>query len=138
MTPVDPVNDQNVEPEYLELWIPKVDEWINLNNRWHWSKERRVAREWRSAGKLLCLDAKLPRLQRARIDIYVHKSNRTSYDAHNLMATMKPVIDGLVDAGLLPDDNNNHLTGPIPYRGDVRPAAGLTVRIFPLPAVADA
>lgn len=30
----------------------------------------------------------------------------------NYMATVKPIVDGLVDAGVLPDDDAKHLLGP--------------------------
>ena len=33
-------------------------------------------------------------------------------DLHNYMPTLKALVDGLVDAGLLPDDDARHLQGP--------------------------
>ena len=72
-------------------------------------------------------------LNKAHITVYVHKSNRRPYDVHNLYGTAKAAIDGLIDHGLLPDDNNAHLTGPDMRQGKTRPVAGITIVIRDLP-----
>ena len=38
--------------------------------------------------------------------------DRRRRDAHNIMPTIKACVDGVVAAGLLPDDDDTHLTGP--------------------------
>ena len=53
-----------------------------------------------------------PHLTRARITITIAFPDRRRRDTHNLMPTAKAIVDGLVDAGLLPDDDHWHLTGP--------------------------
>ncbi|WP_128683426.1 hypothetical protein [Actinomyces qiguomingii] len=56
--------------------------------------------------------SRAPRLERARIVIESLFPDRRRRDTHNLMPTVKPIVDGLVDAGLLPDDDTRHLVGP--------------------------
>ena len=38
--------------------------------------------------------------------------DRRRRDDHNIMPTLKACVDGVVAAGLLPDDNHKHLVGP--------------------------
>jgi hypothetical protein len=57
--------------------------------------------------------AKLPKnLDRVHIVAHIIKPTARQYDVHNLMPTLKACVDGLVDYGLIPDDTNDHLTGP--------------------------
>lgn len=67
---------------------------------------------------------KLPRFQRAimTVDVTYAKPKR-DHDAGNLYPTMKAYVDGLAnpdlfdrhnpDKGILPDDNDNYLIGPL-------------------------
>ena len=43
---------------------------------------------------------------------YLSFSDNRRRDANNYWPTAKAVIDGFVDAGLLPDDDHLHLVGP--------------------------
>jgi len=105
-------------PEVQTLEIPKLADWLNANEKPHWAKQNKRAQAWRHGAHILARHAKLPKdLQRARVDVYVWKASRRRYDPHNLMPTMKPVIDGLVDYGLLPDDSHEYLEGPFPHHG---------------------
>nr|WP_303769103.1 hypothetical protein [Schaalia odontolytica] len=38
--------------------------------------------------------------------------DRRRRDRHNLAPTIKAMLDGLIDAGLLPDDADRYLDGP--------------------------
>ena len=53
-----------------------------------------------------------PSLERARLVVEIAFPDRRRRDPHNYMATVKPIVDGLVDAGVLPDDDAKHLLGP--------------------------
>ena len=48
------------------------------------------------------------------------------------MPTLKPIVDGLVDYGLIPDDHNTHLLGPIIEPGEKRTQPAVTLVITPL------
>ncbi len=105
--------------------------WINANSRHHWAVKAEMTRNWRTMAKLAATNAGLPKnLQRAHMTVWVHKTNNRPYDVHNLYGTAKAAIDGLVtDYGLLPDDNNDHLTGPDMRHGEKRDQAGITITI---------
>lgn len=53
-----------------------------------------------------------PHLERARLDVEISFPDRKRRDTHNYMPTVKALVDGLVKAGVLPDDDWRHLTGP--------------------------
>jgi crossover junction endodeoxyribonuclease RusA len=88
-------------------------ELMSMNDRRHWSKQRRQARAWRAAACYAALD-QLPVLHRlqpastVQVIIPVHGNHRR--DPHNYFPVVKHVIDGLVDAGLWPDDTPEWVT----------------------------
>lgn len=51
--------------------------------------------------------------------VQVFRAANYRYDASNLHETTKPMIDAVVRAGLLEDDDNAHLLGPLPVHGGV-------------------
>lgn len=100
------------------LELPKLADWLNLNVNLHWAPRNKRAQAWRHGAHIMARQARLPKgLLRVQVDAFVWKKTRVRYDPHNLMATLKPVIDGLVDYGLIPDDNTTHLAGPFIHHG---------------------
>jgi crossover junction endodeoxyribonuclease RusA len=91
---------------------------INLNERMHWRVKARLTKQWRTAAALVATADPTPQLQRAHILVTFHKNNSRKYDVHNLLPTVKAAVDGLVDAGVIPDDDNAHLIGPDLRAGD--------------------
>lgn len=121
------------------LEIPAPADWINANQRLHWATRADLTRAWRSAALIYARQARLPHLERAHITATVHKANKRPYDAHNLVLTAKACIDGLVTGkgkikgyGLLPDDSNEHLTGPDMRAGEPREVPALVLTITQL------
>jgi hypothetical protein len=58
----------------------------------------------------LARQARIPKLQRARFDVTpLHANNRSPQDPAACAPEAKAAIDGLVDAGVLPDDNGRHV-----------------------------
>ncbi|AJT42397.1 hypothetical protein [Psychromicrobium lacuslunae] len=101
----------------VTLTIPKADEWLNSNDRRHHMARWRIGRTWREAAKVYAIKAKLPHLQKARITATIHRARSNRSDALNFAPTIKPIIDGLIDYGLLPDDDDKHLL--VDVRGGV-------------------
>ena len=71
--------------------------------------------------------ARLPHLGAARVVALVGVPDERRRDLHNLTPTLKPMIDGLVDAGVLDDDDVAHLVGP-DLRHDLTPTRRGTCR----------
>ena len=86
-----------------------------LNQRgWAWYKQRAWAKTWRRKTRLLLGDAvnRLRASERAallngdqRKRLEFHARVWSLFDQDNLVAALKPVLDGVVDAGLLASDD---------------------------------
>lgn len=88
---------------------------ISANHRNHFHTNSAKVKHLRVVGKLAAVAAK-ETYQRAHLTVAIGWPDKRRRDAHNLMPTLKALIDGYVDAGLLPDDDDEHLVGP-----DLRP-----------------
>lgn len=96
------------------LALPYLSPPLSANQRMHWQAKGRITREVRSTATTLARHAKLPRAERLIITLHYQPKNRRRRDAHNLYPTVKALVDGLVDAGLVPDDNTEHVSTPEP------------------------
>jgi hypothetical protein len=94
------------------LTIPAPATWLNANQRTDLRRQTPDRRAWRDAGQIYARQAKLPRLHRAHIVAELCFADARHRDVHNLYPTIKAVVDGLIDYGLLPDDSHHYLVGP--------------------------
>lgn len=53
------------------------------------------------------------------IIVQVFKGHGQAYDAANLHETVKPIVDAVVRAGKIVDDDNSRVLGPLPVHGGV-------------------
>lgn len=102
------------------ILIPAPTKWMNANQRYtHWSQRSEPTKLWRDAAAVATRRAGVPAMQRAAITAVVHRPDRRKdSDSHNRYPTVKAVIDGLVDAGVLPDDCDRYLTALTIQPGD--------------------
>ena len=106
--------------------------WLSMNERTHWAPRAEKTRQWRTLARFTAAQHKLPTgLDSVNIMVHVHRTDNRSYDAHNYLPTAKAVVDGLVDYGLIDDDDNSRLTGPDMRHGEKKDVAGITVTIRP-------
>lgn len=79
----------------------------SLNARMHWAVRKRWAGAFREAVAWHAKLRRIPALKKARVEVI----NRTCHpmDRDNLYSAAKPLIDGLVTAGVLPDDSEEYL-----------------------------
>lgn len=82
---------------------------LSLNDRQHWAPRHREVRLVRDAAHQLARHLKIPPLKRIAVELHYAPRQRRSRDAINLSATLKPVEDGLVDAGVVPGDTGVHV-----------------------------
>lgn len=101
-------------PAQPRTWLLRFNapaELMTLNKRHHWRVRAKLTRKWREIAAVCARAGRIPTQNRARILVtFIHPTNRRR-DAHNLYPTAKAIVDGLVDAGTLPDDNDAHLVG---------------------------
>ncbi len=93
----------------LTLRVPAPTLFLSSNRRLHWATEARATKAWRDATFLYAKAAKLPRgFEHVTVSAVVHPPKGSKLrDAHNI--SVKAAIDGLVDYGLVPDDDSAHL-----------------------------
>lgn len=107
-----------MSPSTLVIDVPG-NEWLFANGREHrFGRARRTA-TLRKRAYLMARHHGLPRYAgRVRVDFYVHTRARNRMDPANAYPTVKALVDGLTDAGVWADDDDTHLSGPVPYRGE--------------------
>lgn len=84
------------------------DKLLSLNDHVHWRVQRQREGLWRETAWAHALKQIKPSERPQRRSL-VHvtlpvRSMSTRRDPHNFFATVKPIVDGLVHAGLWPDD----------------------------------
>lgn len=97
-------------------------EWWTANDRLFWrDRARRTAaiRARATAAAIVAIHRSGAQpVTRAAITATVCTPTARRFDPHNIASTvLKAAIDGLVDAGLLPDDDATHLTAVTIQRG---------------------
>ena len=85
---------------------------LNLNDREHWRLKVNKSKHIRQLAEQIARASRAPHLKRALLTVEIAFPDRKRRDPHNWMATVKPIVDGLVKAGVLPDDDAKHLLGP--------------------------
>ncbi|WP_157366295.1 hypothetical protein [Arthrobacter sp. Soil763] len=116
----------------LEILAPAG--WINSNQRLHRMQVAKLTAAWREAARVRVPGSWAPAVGPVRVVAEVWKPRRGRYDPGNLYPTAKAVLDGIVDAGLLSDDDWLHVVGPDMRHGGIGPAA-LVVKIYPANAL---
>ena len=77
---------------------------LSLNDRMHYRVRAKVTALWRGETKLALSMRNIPACERVSAALlYVPAQNRRR-DPDNLVASMKPAVDALVDAGVVVDD----------------------------------
>ena len=88
---------------------------LSANDKMHWAARSRLTKQLRQWGYLLGREgegvARLG-LTHARVEMEFAYPDRRRRDRSNLAPTVKAIMDGLIDAGLLPDDADRFLDGP--------------------------
>ncbi len=102
-----------IQARVWTLRIPAPVTWINANERMSPLAKSMLVREWRGTARVLALAAKLPRqIPHVHILATLHFRDDRRRDAANFQPTLKAIVDGLVDHGLVADDSTGHVDGP--------------------------
>lgn len=101
------------DPAIIELSFGRPP--LNLNQRMHWAQKAQITRDIRQEVAIKARPLK-KQFAPGPITVLFHwqpKDNRIR-DDENPVATLKPAADGLVDAGLVPDDHSGHMSKVMP------------------------
>lgn len=110
-------------PRRYTITLPAGLKLLNANDRPHHTKRAEITRGLRIATVLaiakttaLAADLKAakpgPLLERAHILGVLHPPTNGRRDPANWYPSFKAAVDGLIDAGLLEDDDHTHVLGP--------------------------
>lgn len=129
-------------PVQLELTEEQIDpkRLISVNRRIHHQARARVCAYWRQLGHDLVTqeygyaDVGETWHQRVHITVWFTFPTARLRDVNNLYPFVtKPLVDGFVDARLLPDDNDTHLVGPDHRRDPVNGPHRIRIEIKDTP-----
>ena len=109
--------------------LPPGLKMINLNERLHWSEERRRAREIKKAAWAVALHDKMPRLERVSVTAEYQPPDRRHRDGDNYAKSAKHATDGIVAAGCLPGDDKRYVTGTYCTIGELYPKGRLVLHL---------
>ena len=87
---------------------------LSLNDRMHHMVRYRKAKPYREAACWLAKAAKIPPCERIKVVLVYTPPDRRRRDPINLTATQKVAEDGLVDAGVVPDDTPRYVQSLMP------------------------
>lgn len=97
---------------------------VSANRRIHWAKRAELQRHWRTVAKVAAMPEvhawggfDLAGGRTVTITAEVRYPDNRRRDTHNLVPlVVKPCIDGIADAGLLPDDSDKYVSAVVTRR----------------------
>ena len=95
----------------VTLQFPPPAKPITLNQREHWAPRAARTKAWRHAAMYHALATKVPHLTgRCVVSISIPVASlNVRRDGSNWVSTQKAACDGLVDAGVFPDDSTPYV-----------------------------
>jgi len=87
-------------------------ELLTANQRKHHMERARITRDLRETAGWLARYQRVPQLDRAHVLAVYCPPDARRRDPANWHPSVKALVDGLVDVGVLPDDDAKHLDGP--------------------------
>jgi len=121
-------------PRTWRVELPAGLELLNANDRdSHWARRKRITGALREAAGWMARCQRVPHLERAHVLAVYEPPDRRRRDPANLQPSFKACVDGLVDAGVVPDDDSEHLDGPDPRLGHVHPRGRIVLHITEVP-----
>lgn len=86
---------------------------MSMNDRWHWGRKARVTSNLRLVAKFgaRCIGAQQ---ERVTVGLTWTVGDRRKRDAENPTPMLKALCDGLVDAGVIPDDTPAYVLKTMP------------------------
>ncbi len=104
------------QAEVYELDVPMIRDLppLNANQRLHWRAKSQRTALVRDAVTLLARNARIPTGRHLVVQLHFRPGDNRRRDASNLVPTQKPAVDGLVRAGVVPDDTAEWVTEKMP------------------------
>lgn len=106
---------------------------LSLNGRYHWATKARLTKEVRAWTREAAL-YRVPSLDRAHVVLHWVPRDRRRRDTDNPFPTLKAAIDGLRDAGIVPDDSSEYVTSAVVIDPPNSKDPHITIEIKEIPA----
>lgn len=87
---------------------------LTLNDRAHYMVRAAAVRRLRHEAAVQAKAAGIPALEKIQIEVHYVPRDKRRRDPLNLVATLKALEDGIVDAGVIPDDTPDHSVPTMP------------------------
>lgn len=117
----------------LTFTIPRTW-WMSANDRLHWAEKGKRTKKVRRLAYMSAVDLGLDPFGTVHVAAFIGYLTGGRADPANAAPVVKAAIDGLVDAGLLVDDDHTHVIGPTFLRDPKSPTPGhYTVRLVLTP-----
>lgn len=122
-----------------ELTVPTPGKLMGANDRAHPMQRANATRGWRNLARILAQDTLTPYgPQRVHVVATVHRPTRRLYDVGNVYPTVKALLDGVVEAGVLDGDDNARVLGPdLRYGAPDKAAPRIVLTFAPCEALAE-
>jgi len=127
---MEPQDRTAAAPASWTLDLPYETPPLTANQRMHHMARHRHVKALRGTTALLARAAHVPPLGVCRVTLTWFVNTRHRRDADNIVPTLKAACDGLVDAGVVPDDTPDLMAKLMPvieYRPGVRQSLELLV-----------
>lgn len=111
--------------------IDKTRPWtVNAERTWHHMKRAKLVKDCRERFRIYALEAQIPKLHHIAIEVWPLSPHRKwRPDVGACFPSVKSAIDGIVDAGIIPNDTDEFLGWVRFYPLLKWPHEGLLVRI---------
>lgn len=89
------------------IHLPIATNPLSLNGRMHWRVKAKHTKQWRTFAALAA--ARYPTLLAVDVTLTWFVTDTRRRDEDNLFGLLKVLADGVVDAGVVPDDTSNYM-----------------------------
>lgn len=111
----------------LTFTIPP-DLWLSANDRMHWAPKAKRTAALRQLGYVTARAEKVHGLGPTHVAAFIGYLRGGRADPANC-GVVKPLIDGMTDAGVWPDDDSTHVIGPTYLRDPKTTNGAYSVRL---------
>jgi crossover junction endodeoxyribonuclease RusA len=113
-----------------ELDLPWTAPPLNLNHKHRWYVHVKKVREVREAACVLAKAARIGPHRKVRVTLHYRPRDRRTRDVENPTPTLKACCDGIVDAGVVPDDAPEFMVKDMPVLHEAASVSGLKPRLW--------
>lgn len=103
--------------------------WLNSNQRLHWATRARHTRRIREAAAWRVRALGEQPMDAVEITAVIHPKTARRFDPHNWQPTVKAAIDGIVDAGLIVDDDSSRVLS-VAFQAGEKDPRGTRLRLI--------